>query len=143
MSDSEIAAAREDARTCAALDGSGTSDHEIAEATSMIAAAKRAFVSRAIAVSDKGYIVGSVRTTVGGEMHTFLWTPENGMRVLSAPDDVDSEAVAVNDRGQVAGMHHHPGDWEKSLLRTGFLWQSESGMQDFQEFAVAIASRRR
>jgi probable HAF family extracellular repeat protein len=94
----------------------------------MIAGGNRGFVSRATAISDKGYVVGQVRTTEGGETQAFLWTPKSGIRVLSA-DDNDSEAAAVNDRGQVVGMHHH-NPRNPRELRRAFFWQSESGMQD-------------
>ncbi len=86
----------------------------------------RGFVGRANAISDKGYVGGQISTT-DGEEHAFLWTPESGMRVLSEPSDMDGESVAVNDQGQVAGMHQY----NPSELRRAFLWQSKSGMQDF------------
>jgi len=125
MTDSEIVAARKIARELAILEGSGTSDRETAKATLIIAAGNRGFVSRATAISDKGYVVGRVRTTKDGETHAFLWTPRRGMRILSARGESDGEAVAVNDREQVAGMHHLAGE-----LGRAFFWEDESGMQD-------------
>ena len=137
FSDSEMAAARETARNLAVLEGSDTSDREIAGATSLIAAAKRAFVSRANAISDKGYVAGKVRTTDSGEGHAFLWTPENGMRVLSVPDEDASEGRGVSDNAQVCGAHNHrrrnAGSGVEShefSFGIGFVWQSENGMQD-------------
>ena len=39
------------------------------------------------------------------------------MRVLSAPNDIDDKAVAVNDQGQVVGMHqYNPGELRRAFF---------------------------
>ena len=66
-----------------------------------------AFVSRATAISDKGYVVGQVITADSSYGHTFLWKPGRGMQVLSVPDEGEGGATAVNDIAQVVGNHDH------------------------------------
>lgn len=102
-----------------------------------------AFVSRATAISDKGYVVGQVITADSSYGHTFLWKPGRGMQVLSVPDEGEGGATAVNDSAQVVGNHDHSLRHSRDTPithndeNTAFLWQSESGMQDLGDDAIA------
>jgi len=72
--------------------------------------------SDAVALNDRGQVVGS-STTASGETHAFFW--ENGvMTDLGTLGGSSSQAVAINDHGQVVG---------NGATATGanhaFLWQ--------------------
>jgi probable HAF family extracellular repeat protein len=58
--------------------------------------------SEAVAVNDRGQVVGRSTTAVPGQSHAFLW--ESGrMTDLGTLGGTDSRAVAINDAGQVIG----------------------------------------
>jgi probable HAF family extracellular repeat protein len=69
-------------------------------------------------------VVGTADTKTG-ETHAFLWTAKHGMEDLGTLGGPFSEAVDVNDAGQVVGL---------SLIASGdsraFTWTREHGMRD-------------
>src|SRR5690349_16640749 len=83
------------------------------------------------AVNDQGVVVGSA--SVGPEV-AFIWSIKKGMKSLGSLGGGSSEAMAINNSGQVVG-------W--SLTSDGsmhpFQWISGSGMQDLGTLGVAGA----
>ncbi|MHC4082592.1 MAG: DUF3466 family protein [Planctomycetota bacterium] len=75
--------------------------------------------SRANGISENGTIAGY--STTGFGVHAVLWT-ETGIVDLGGPDgEIVSDAVAVNDAGQVAGY-----DEGSPQTYQGYLWESGS-----------------
>ena len=80
-------------------------------------------------INNHGQIVGFANT--GGDLingnlaikfHAFLWTRERGMRDLGTlPGDALSEALGINEAGQVVGVSYGPGFSHPRA----FLWQNE------------------
>jgi probable HAF family extracellular repeat protein len=58
--------------------------------------------SQALAINDKGQIVGFSDTSGGS--HAFLWDAMNGMQDLGTLGEAGSQALAINDNGQIAGF---------------------------------------
>src|SRR2546421_6089887 len=84
--------------------------------------------SRADAINNSGQVVGEANTTVTGVWHAFLWTPGGTNGVAGNPQMQDlgtlsgfanSEALAVNVAGQVAGYAQDASD---SNIRDAFYW---------------------
>lgn len=80
--------------------------------------------SRAYAINQRGWVVGEAETKEGN-LHAFLWTPEEGMRDLGTRGGSISRAYAINDRGQVAGEAED----DEERLRP-FRWSGEHGMEE-------------
>ncbi len=78
----------------------------------------------ALGVNNAGEVVGASVLVGNAITHAFFWTRETGMRDLGTlPGDVNSAALAVNDRGQVIGISfgaHGPFDGSGRP----FLWQN-------------------
>ena len=90
------------------------------------------------AINDSGQVVGSSRMIVGSSLtHAFLWTPTGGMVDLGVLDDDDfSEAVDVNEQGQVAGTSGSASC--RGAFRNcdrAFLWTATGGMVDLGTLA--------
>lgn len=69
-----------------------------------------------------------------GIVRAVLWEPDGSVRELEVPGADDSEAVAINDRGQVVGRS----------ARTAVLWQPDRSIKDLgslpgAEWTSAIA----
>lgn len=79
-------------------------------------------------INNHGQIVGFANASgdlVNGQLaikfHAFLWTKERGMRDLGTlPGDALSEALGVNESGQVVGVSYGAGFSHPR----GFLWQN-------------------
>jgi probable HAF family extracellular repeat protein len=79
-------------------------------------------------INNHGQIVGFANASgdvVNGQLtikfHAFLWTQERGMRDLGTlPGDALSEALGVNESGQVVGVSYGAGFSHPR----GFLWQN-------------------
>jgi probable HAF family extracellular repeat protein len=79
-------------------------------------------------INNHGQIVGFANAggdVVNGQLtikfHAFLWTQERGMRDLGTlPGDALSEALGVNESGQVVGVSYGAGFSHPR----GFLWQN-------------------
>jgi probable HAF family extracellular repeat protein len=79
-------------------------------------------------INNHGQIVGFANASgdvVNGQLtikfHAFLWTKERGMRDLGTlPGDALSEALGVNEAGQVVGVSYGAGFSHPR----GFLWQN-------------------
>jgi probable HAF family extracellular repeat protein len=78
----------------------------------------------ALGVNNAGEVVGASVLIGNTTTHAFLWARETGMRDLGTlPGDVNSAALAINDRGQVVGISygaHGPFDGSGKP----FLWQN-------------------
>ncbi|MGK2963753.1 MAG: hypothetical protein ACSLFK_16655 [Gemmatimonadaceae bacterium] len=56
--------------------------------------------------------------------YPFIWSQETGMKRIPTPGDAPGEALAINNRGEVAGWYM-PGD-----TRRAFLWSYANGFRD-------------
>jgi probable HAF family extracellular repeat protein len=80
-------------------------------------------------INNRVQIVGFANTSgdlINGKLafkfHAFLWTRERGMRDLGTlPGDAISEALGINEAGQVVGVSYGPGFSHPRA----FLWQNE------------------
>ncbi|RPJ12745.1 MAG: DUF3466 family protein [Deltaproteobacteria bacterium] len=83
--------------------------------------------SVAEAVNDHGQVVGYARVKRGDSWvkHAFLW--ESGVMIdLGAPEEADSNAVAINASGQVTGTIRF--FQQKHPQFSAFIWSHETGM---------------
>ncbi len=80
-----------------------------------------------MAINNRGQIVGfsDLAGDQGGanpNFHAFLWTSEQGMKDLGTlPGDVISEALGINQNGQVVGVSYGAGFSNPRA----FLWQDD------------------
>jgi probable HAF family extracellular repeat protein len=83
-------------------------------------------------VNDAGQVVGygfaeDLSNGQVGRRHAFLWTSSSGMQDLGVlPGHTDSEALGINDAGQVIGESH---DDRSAGNGRAFLWTTTGGMQ--------------
>ena len=80
--------------------------------------------SAAVAVNDRGVVVGTSETASGAE-HAFAWSRSGGMRDLGTLGGRTSRAVAVNQRGTVTGVALRADGEERA-----FVWTPGHGMRD-------------
>jgi len=80
--------------------------------------------SAAVAVNDRGIVVGTSETASGAE-HAFTWSRWSGMRDLGTLGGRTSRAVAVNQRGNVTGVALRADGAERA-----FVWTPGRGMRD-------------
>jgi probable HAF family extracellular repeat protein len=80
--------------------------------------------SRALAVNDRGTVVGTAETASGTE-HAFVWDRPTGMRDLGTLGGARSTATAVSDRGSVTGTAQ-----TSSGVEHAFVWNRRNGMRD-------------
>jgi len=74
-------------------------------------------------INDRGQIVGST-TTRTGSTHATLWQGRGLVDLGRLPNRPNSRAVAINDRGEVAGYSYRAQpDQEPTAIR-GFVWRS-------------------
>jgi len=78
------------------------------------------------AINAGGQVVGmaNIYNSTAAIQHAFLWTASDGMYDLDSPDNRYSNAMGINDSGQVVGS---------ALLHGGehaFLWSPTAGMRD-------------
>ena len=78
--------------------------------------------SRAVAINDRGEIIGSSRTA-NGELHAFLWRGGRMTDLGTLPGDGVSYADALNNRGQVA-VNSYRSEAGYPWGGHAFLWQS-------------------
>jgi probable HAF family extracellular repeat protein len=72
--------------------------------------------SGAIAINDKGWIIGNSPATCSG--HPFLWRNGRMIDLGALPGGHSAGAVAINERGQVIGNSATPG------VQHAFVWQN-------------------
>jgi probable HAF family extracellular repeat protein len=63
--------------------------------------------SIANAINDRGQVVGS-SSTASGEGHAFFWERGSMVDMGTLPGGTSSDALAINRRGQVAGISNSP-----------------------------------
>jgi probable HAF family extracellular repeat protein len=74
--------------------------------------------SRALAVSDSGFVVGQSRIAGNARQHAFRWAADSGIQDLGSFGG-DSYPHAVNNSGAVAGYSHRLGDRGETARSTG------------------------
>ena len=81
--------------------------------------------SGAVAINERGQVIGG-STTASGASHAFLWQTGTmtdlgtlGGRPANKTSGPQTEAVGINDRGQIAGM-----SWTKQGVRHAFRWEN-------------------
>jgi probable HAF family extracellular repeat protein len=73
----------------------------------------------AIAINNQGQVVGNSVLSDGLTFHAFLWEEGSGMQDLGTlPGDVQSNASAINDSGEVVGT-----SYDSAGNSRGFHWQ--------------------
>ncbi|MDA7640574.1 hypothetical protein N8787_02960 [Opitutaceae bacterium] len=77
------------------------------------------------AINESGQAVGSVRNEQG-QNSAFIWDIENGIQLIGDLGGSWSEALGVNDFGQVVGLANP----SSSRYSRAFLWDPESGTID-------------
>jgi probable HAF family extracellular repeat protein len=85
-----------------------------------------------LAVNDSGQVVGFSSTDITGGEHAFSWTPTGGMVDLGTLGGFASQALTVNNAGQVLGMYYTAcaSCANGSGQEHGFVWTSSGGMVD-------------
>ena len=87
-------------------------------------------IAWARAVNDPGTVVGASYTGVGDDVHAFIWDEAGGMRDLGLlPGSAWSEAVAINNRGEVIGASVFDTAPPGLSSCGAFLWDSTNGMR--------------
>ena len=107
--------------------------------------------SWANAINDRGHVVGQAVTKTKAK-HAFLW--QNGqMRSLGTLGGSNSEATAINERGQVVGWswikRRRTGEAARKArgdtIQHAFLWEKgrmrDLGTGDIDSFALAVNDR--
>jgi probable HAF family extracellular repeat protein len=79
----------------------------------------------AVAINDAGQIVGA-SVTPSFTTHAVLWGPTGTIQDLGTLGGTNSEAIDINNEGQVIGSSQTTGDAATHF----FLWSSGTGMQD-------------
>ena len=86
---------------------------------------------KAYGVNDLGIVVGQGVVPGIHAYHACFWDAEGGPHLLAAPDYSDSNALDINNAGQIVG-------WSYALAagpgRRAFLWDESNGMQDLGTF---------
>ena len=76
----------------------------------------------ACAINNRGHVVGHSDLTGDTTFHTFLWTPETGMKDIGTlPGDFASSAISINDSGTVVG-----GSFDSMFNPRAFVWEAGS-----------------
>jgi uncharacterized membrane protein len=73
------------------------------------------------AISDTGLVVGHIQVSLDGTFHAVVW--KNGRLVDISSAGYNSEALAVNNRGQVAGLAQGVGENEAGSP-VAFRWRA-------------------
>lgn len=96
--------------------------------------------SYAYAINDAGQITGeAMPSDITSRGHAVLWDPATGLRDLGTLGGYESQARAINNRGQVVGL-----TGTASGGTHAFLWDSATGMRDLgtldaRNTSVAVA----
>ena len=77
------------------------------------------------AINDRGQIVGTMRRGENQNGHeAFFWSEETGMIKLETPPELNSEAISINNHGQVVGILNSKDD----KTSQAFFWSTATGM---------------
>jgi len=80
--------------------------------------------AKAAAINNQGQAVGYA-AMLNSVRHAYLWQEGKCLDLRMLPDDIDSEANAINNRAQVVGDSHNIGEGpiRHAYLSRAFLWQ--------------------
>ncbi len=81
------------------------------------------------AINNVGQVVGGLDVGVHGRKHAFIWSESEGIRDLGTLGGLESDALDINDNGEVVGTAMDPNG-----IYNGFLWTAESGMTNLGTF---------
>ena len=81
------------------------------------------------AINNVGQVVGGLDVGVHGRKHAFIWSESEGIRDLGTLGGLESDALDINDKGEVVGTAMDPNG-----VYNGFLWTAESGMTNLGTF---------
>ncbi len=98
-------------------------------------------VGNAVAINDRGQVVGQSFNCTGAVSHALLWQNGTATDLGNLGGMMFNSGIEINNQGQVVGFSDLPGD----TTGHAFLWTKDSGIQDlgtlpgdFSSIALAI-----
>ena len=93
----------------------------------------------ALAINNRGQVVGASALRDNRNNHAFLWTRETGMRDLGTLAGFGSSAaVGINARGDAVGTSYDPGVAIPELNLTATVWRNGE-IADLKQLSVGIS----
>jgi uncharacterized membrane protein len=94
-----------------------------------------------VALNNAGQVVGTITTGTAVGSSVFLWSREDGFRLI-----VEGAYVSdINDRGEVVGSSYECSptpDGNSSCAGRGFVWHAASGIRSLGEFQPTAVNNR-